>query len=112
MLLHSDGIGVSQDDYEAMKWAGVAVEQGLPEAQYHLGFFLGCKTPSKVSRDAVSACMWYRLEAAGGNEEGHGVLKRLESQLTPAQLSDVSKRVEEWNHADPTNSRRQLTPSN
>ncbi len=108
-VLHSNGTGVPQDDFEAVKWAGYAADQGLPQAQHHLGFFLACKMPSKVPRDPVSACMWFKLAEAVGSEESRPFVATLEAQLTPAERSEVKRRVDQWNRAHPTSEWREVT---
>lgn len=108
-VLYSNGTGVPQDDHESLKWAGKAAEQDLPRAQHHLGFLLSSKMPSKVPRDPVTACVWFELAASGGYEESREFLATLKAQLTPAQLEEVKKRVERWNHDHQTNQWRQAS---
>jgi len=56
------GLGVTQDDVEAVKWFRKAARQGLAPAQYNLGisYFNG----QGVVKDQAAAVMWYR-KAAG-----------------------------------------------
>jgi len=55
------GIGVPEDDVEAVKWYRKAADPGLARAQYSLGnaYYTG----RGVEQDYVEAVKWYRLSA-------------------------------------------------
>jgi len=59
-----DGIGVSQDYIEALKWYKKAAEQGLASAQHDLGVIF--QQGSGVEKDYSIAISWYRLSANQG----------------------------------------------
>lgn len=80
--MYADGIGVTQDAVEAVKWYRVAAERGYPESQYRLGgmYYRG----EGVLQDQVEAAEWYLKAAKQGhvdavsrigemNEDGIGV---------------------------------------
>ena len=54
-----------EDDAEAVRWYGLAAEQGVAEAQHNLGF--SYLTERGVPQDYVEAVRWFRLAA----EQGH-----------------------------------------
>jgi TPR repeat protein len=66
-LRYATGVGVDQDDEEAVGWYLSAAEQGYLEAQYNLGIMYG--TGRGVIQDDAEAVRRYRLAA----EEGHAV---------------------------------------
>ena len=79
-----NGIGLPQDNKEAVKWFQLAAEQGLAKAQYNLGimYFKG----RGVIQHYKEAVKWYRLAAEQGlaeaqsnlgfmHEKGQGVLQ-------------------------------------
>ena len=63
--MYADGIGVTQDAVEAVKWYRVAAERGYPESQYRLGGMYD--SGEGVLQDQVEAAEWY-LKAA---KQGH-----------------------------------------
>jgi len=63
--MYADGIGVTQDAVEAVKWYRVAAERGYPESQYGLAEMYD--SGEGVLQDQVEAAEWY-LKAA---KQGH-----------------------------------------
>lgn len=63
-MMYADGHGVSQDDYEAVRWWRKAAEQGFAGAQHNLGnmYYNG----TGVSKDEYEALKWYRKAAEQG----------------------------------------------
>ena len=64
-VMYYKGLGVPQDDAEAMRWFRRAAEQGHADAQYFLGvmYYLGQGVP----QDYAEAVRWFRRAA----EQGH-----------------------------------------
>jgi TPR repeat protein len=58
------GLGVKQDDVQAMYWFGKAAEQGNAQAQFNLGLMYG--DGRGVKQDDAQAVHWYRLAAEQG----------------------------------------------
>jgi hypothetical protein len=101
-VMYSNGTGLPQDDRAAVEWATMAAEQGYPKAQYHLGFFLCCKLPSTVPYDPVGASVWFELAAAAGDRKSPYFIDMLRSQMTATQLTEVERRVNQWQRDHPT----------
>ena len=66
-LSYSNGLGVSVDKVEALKWYRLAAEQGISQAQNNLGhaYFNGVG----VSVDKVEGLKWFRLAANQGDAD-------------------------------------------
>jgi len=64
-LMYGNGLGVPQNDAEAVKWCRLAAEQGHNQAQYHLG--LAYANGTGIPQNAAEAEKWFRLAA----EHGH-----------------------------------------
>ena len=62
--IYRDGLGVPQDDAEAVKWFRMAAEQGQPDAQNRLGdmYYHGLI----VTQDYGEAAKWHRMAAEQG----------------------------------------------
>ena len=84
--MYAEGIGVTQDAVQAVKWYRVAAERGYPESQYRLGGMYD--RGEGVVQDQVEAAMWYQRAARQGhvdavwrigvkNEDGIGVKQDL-----------------------------------
>ncbi len=64
-LMYGDGLGVPQNDKEAVKWYRLAAEQGEKRAQYYLGSMLA--EGLGVPQDYKDAARNYRLAAMQGH---------------------------------------------
>lgn len=62
--IYSTGLGVPENDAEAVKWYRLAAEQGLAAAQFNLGNMY--RTGEGVPEDGVEAVKWFRLAADQG----------------------------------------------
>ena len=60
--MYADGDGVPQDYAEALRWYGLAAEQGDANAQYGLGLMYA--NGWGVPKENVEAHMWFNLAAA------------------------------------------------
>jgi TPR repeat protein len=67
-LMYDEGLGVLQDDREAVRWYRLAAEQGDADAQSNLGLMYDEGTG--VLQDYREAVRWYRKAAAQGDAEG------------------------------------------
>lgn len=62
--LYANGFGVPMDDAQALKWYGLAADQGHPEAQFNLGVMYA--NGWGVPVDDAAAVRYYRLAAEQG----------------------------------------------
>jgi uncharacterized protein len=91
-VIYESDLGV-QDYNEAVKWYTKAAQQGYTVAQFNLGamFALG----RGVVKDDVEAYKWILL--AGMNDyDITRVEKILLAEMTPAQIDEAQKRVQEF----------------
>src|SRR5262249_12967386 len=67
------GVGVPQDDSEAVRWYRKSAEQGFPQAQYDLGYmyYYGYG----VQRDRVQAEDLFQQAAAHGNKDAERAIE-------------------------------------
>ena len=56
---YSQGVGVPQDDAEAVRWFRLAADQGQADAQFLLGAMYA--NGEGVPKDEAEAARWYRL---------------------------------------------------
>ncbi|MBK9142064.1 MAG: sel1 repeat family protein [Candidatus Melainabacteria bacterium] len=76
-LLHQRGLGVAQDDAEAVRWFKLAAEAGSARAMYDLG--LAYLEGRGVASDADSARTWLTRAAVAGVSGAREVLEALKS---------------------------------
>ena len=63
-VMYDEGLGVPQDDGEAVRWYRLAAEQGAASAQFFLGVMYA--NGQGVPQDDGEAVRWYRLAAEQG----------------------------------------------
>ena len=86
-ILYDAGERVPQDSAHAALWLGIAAERGQHEAQVHLGRMYA--EGRGVSQDRVAAYMWISLS-------GHRGLETVAAEMTPEQVVEAERRVQEW----------------
>ena len=71
-VLHHEGLGVEQDDGEAVKWWRKAADQGYADAEYAVGL---CYDHGRgVAQDQAEAARWYEKAATKGHAEAQASL--------------------------------------
>ena len=93
-VMYRGGRGVARDWKQAAKWYRKAAEQGHAMAQFLLGEMY--KFGKGVVKNPREAYFWFLLSAAGGNEVASNILSALETDLTPAQITEVQARAAQW----------------
>jgi len=63
-VLFRDGLGVAQDNAEALAWFGLAADQGNAVAQYNIGLMY--RDGSGMAQNNAEAVKWFRLAAGQG----------------------------------------------
>ena len=81
------GIGVAQDDLQAVQWWHKAAEQGLAESQQGLGWAYA--NGRGVDEDPVEAYRWYDRAARNGDETAREGLLETARRLSPEQLRQL-----------------------
>jgi len=64
-MMYQNGVGVAEDDKEAVKWYRLAAKQGNARAQKYLGMMYA--QGEGVVEDDKEAAKWYRLAAEQGD---------------------------------------------
>ncbi len=93
-VMYQLGLGVPQDDQEAVRWYRLAAEQGDGSAQFKLGVMYD--KGKGVLKDYVLAHMWMNLAAAKGVQEAVKGRDLLEKNRTPAQIGRAQRLAREW----------------
>lgn len=73
--IYEGGLGVDQNDAQALEWYRRAAEQGLAKAQYHLGLLY--EIGRNVPRNYATAAAWHRRAAEQGYAPAQSSLARL-----------------------------------
>ena len=93
-VMYEKGLGVPQDDQEAVRWFRLAAEQGIVRAQVNLGFMY--VNGQGVQKDYVKAYLWYAIAAAKGDRNSARNRDDVAKQLTPAQITETLRLIPEW----------------
>jgi len=96
--MYAQGLGVPQDDVEAVKWLRRAADQGYPAAQFLLGQMVDKGHGAK--QDFVEAEVLLDLAVAHAPPKERDYWTRIRdavaSTLTRAELAEAQKRALEW----------------
>lgn len=71
-VLYHDGLGVKQNDNEALKWYRKAAEQGIAEAQFDTGLMYA--RGQGTEQNYTEAAKWYEKAAKQGHSEAQNNL--------------------------------------
>lgn len=71
-VLYQDGLGVKQDDAQALSWYRKAAEQGFAEAQFNVGLMYA--QGNGVAQDYAQAAQWYEKAAKQGHADAQNNL--------------------------------------
>ena len=97
------GLGVPEDDVEAMAWYRQAAKQGDASAQYSLGFMYS--TGIGVPQDDVEAYKWFNLATTYADAEYRELYAdqrdTAADRLTPEQRAEGQRLAREWFEAHP-----------
>lgn len=97
--LYEKGQGVKQDYTEALKWYGMAAENGAALACANLARLH--ENGLGAAKDNVEAYKWYAL-AGTGHADWDEHKKQLVAQLSKDQLNDAQQRVAAWQKQHPS----------
>ncbi len=96
-MLYDRGIGVENDNSEALKWYRQAAEQGYAKAQYNLGmmYFFGKGVP----QDKVTGYQWVALAADRGEKAAKDAMTELAKKLSSEQVTSARAAAQAWSQA-------------
>ncbi len=83
--LYDHGLGVPEDNAEAVRWYEMAAQQGMPLAMRNLGNQYA--TGHGVAYDINLAQQWYEKAAALGDQQSASLLAHLRPATTPVDAS-------------------------
>lgn len=96
---YASGEGVPKNDEIAVKYFSKAADQGNSPAQWQLGhaYVLGKGVP----KDWIEAFKWLSLSKKRGDAIAARWLDYAAEQMTPEQIAEAQKRVNEWKPTTP-----------
>jgi len=94
-MIYDRGIGVKNDDSEALKWYLKAAEQGYAKAQYNLGmmYYFGKGVP----KDKVTGYQWIILAGDRGEKAAKDAMTALAKLLSNKQIAEAKVAAQAWN---------------
>ena len=98
-VMYANGVGVPEDDAEAVRWYRLAAEQGNAGAQSSPG--LSYASGEGVPEDFVLAYMWWNLSAVQGNDISQSNKEVFEQRMTREQIAEAERLSREWIEAHP-----------
>jgi len=93
-LMYDGGVGVEENDGEALKWYRLAAEQGYAKAQYNLGmmYYFGKGAP----QDRVTGYQWVILAADRGEKAAKDAMEELAKKISGEQISKAKAAAQAW----------------
>jgi len=91
--LYCGGMSIEQDDQVCAVWMKRAAEGGHKKAQYMMGEMY--KQGLGVRTDLVQSYRWFTLSAELGYQMSGTAVKKLEAVMTPSQLTQARRLIEE-----------------
>jgi TPR repeat protein len=88
------GLGVVKDEAKAFECMLRAASGGVAAAQSRIG--LAYATGDGAALDPIEACKWFELATLGGDKAAAANRERARRALSPAQQTEVDRRVREW----------------
>lgn len=92
------GLGVNQNDQEAMRWFTAAADAGHPASQFNVGLML--LEGRGVRKDPEKAYVWFTLASKGNAPDIADLatknLEVVKRRLTPQQLEDAEALLKIW----------------
>jgi len=98
-VMYRQGIGVLQDDKEAVNWYRKAADQGHTTAQNNLGMMFD--KGDGVLEDDVTAYAWYNIAAAKGSKAAKGNKPRVAKEMTAEQIAKAQELSKEMIKKNP-----------
>ena len=80
-------------------------EHGDAVAQKAIGLMYSSGFPGFIPEDHVRAYVWLKLAASQGYGPSNEVQRRLERNMTPAEIAEAERRVTEWKPTPPKSNR-------
>lgn len=92
--LYDTGEGVAQNSEEAMAWYAKAARLGDPYAPFNIGaaYYRGRDVP----RNPENALFWFEVAIVNGNEKARKWRAKIAEHLSPEQLENVQRRLQDW----------------
>ena len=96
-LTYSRGLGIKENDSEALKWYQRAADQGYARAQYNLGmmYYFGKGVP----RDNVIGYKWVILAADRGQPTAKEAMIALAKKIPGKQIAEARAAAQVWSQA-------------
>jgi TPR repeat protein len=91
---HRLGLGVAKNEAKAFGLLRKAALGGVAAAQSRIG--LAYATGEGAALDPIEACKWFELAALRGDQAAAANRVRARRALSPAQLAEVDRRVQEF----------------
>jgi hypothetical protein len=87
--MYDTGLGVPENDAEAVNWYRKAAEQGNAMAQYNLGNMYA--RGDGVPENFVKAYSWYSLAAAQGHKKAQDRKSKIAKDMAREQIAEAQK---------------------
>ena len=85
-VMYDNGMGVPENDAEAVKWYRKAADQGDADAQFNLGVMYD--NGIGVPENSIRAYVWWSMAKTQGNTKASHNLEILKPEMSKQQIAD------------------------
>jgi TPR repeat protein len=89
-----EGREIGKDESQGMVLLERAARGGLTQAEFQMGERI--YGDGNNAEKYVEAYLWYAMAQRGGAEQADAKVSELEARMTPDQLAEAQKRLENW----------------
>lgn len=93
-FLYDNGIGVAEDDEQAIYWYNRSAHGGDKVAQFNLATLY--EMGEGVEQDYIQAYMWYYIASQKGHPESEDYLASLAEEMTTVEIQQATSRARHW----------------
>ena len=92
--MYAYGLGVEQDDAEALRWHSLAAEQGIAKSALFVGLAYAAGT--SVEKDVVKGATWLLVARRLGSSDAGQAYSFVRVQMSPEQEAEAQALADAW----------------
>ena len=92
--MYANGLGVDEDQTEALRWHKLAADQGVPKSTLFVG--LAYASGKGVDKDKVKGAKWLLIAKRLGNKGANRAYSYARVQMTPEEEAEAQALADAW----------------
>ena len=92
--MYANGLGVEEDQAEALRWHKLAADQGIPKSTLFVG--LAYASGEGVDKDTMKGGTWLLIGKRLGNKDASRAYSFVRVQMSPEQEAEAQALADAW----------------